>query len=268
MARPGKSRRSRNAPPPRWRWRLPKLPDWPLRAIATGLAGLVALGALLWGMAALLDRPIRQVIVQGPFERVSVMQIEAAIDDLRGAGFLGVHLDQLRQRVVAIDWVADAVVRRRWPAEVEIIVSEQVPAARWGETGLLNTRGELFVRDARHVPPELPRLSGPEGSEGLVARRYLDARATLAGAGMSLASLVLDERGAWRMALNNGVEVRLGREAYATRLRRFARIAAPLLTSRISKVAYVDLRYSRGFAVGWRPEESGTKGKEGSVSDG
>jgi cell division protein FtsQ len=130
----------------------PLLRDW--RRLAASAVALGALGAALWGAALLLDRPIRQVVVQGPFERVSVLQIEAAVGDLRETGFVSVQLDELRARLAAIDWVEDAIVRRRWPAEVEIIVVEQVPAARWGETGLLNTRGELFVRDARHVPAD------------------------------------------------------------------------------------------------------------------
>jgi cell division protein FtsQ len=275
MARPAKSRRNRRAAQPRFAWRmpalptLPALPAWPWQEMVGVAATLALVGAGLWGTALMLDRPIRQVIAQGPFERVSVLQIEAAIGDLRDAGFLSVRLDTVRARIVAIDWVDDAVVRRRWPAEVEIIVTEQVPAARWGDSGLLNTRGELFVNDARHVPPELPRLVGPEGTERLVARKYLDARSTLAAVGLSLRTLELDARGAWRLELSNGIELRLGREGFETRLRRFARVAAPLLTPRVAEVGYVDLRYSRGFAVGWRPRAAtGAANREGPVHDG
>ena len=270
MARPAKSRRGgRRAPQPRFQWRLPSLPAWPWKELAGVMVTLAVVGVGLWAAILLLDRPIRQVIVQGPFERVSVLQIEAAVGDLRGTGFLGVRLEDVRTRVVAIDWVDDAVVRRRWPAEIDIAVIEQVPAARWGESGLLNTRGELFVRDARHVPPELPRLFGPEGSERLVARRYLDARATLAAVGFRLQTLELDARGSWRAELTNGLELRLGREAFGNRLRRFARVAAPLLTSRVAEVGYVDLRYSRGFAVGWREgAPGGATRNEGQTHDG
>jgi cell division protein FtsQ len=269
MARPARSRRGKAAETPRFQWRMPTLPAWPWKEIAGITATIAVLGAGLWGAALLLDRPIRQVIVQGPFERVSVLQIEAAVGDLREAGFLGVRLESVRERIVAIDWVDDAVVRRRWPAEVEILVVEQVPAARWGDSGLLNTRGELFVREARHMPPELPQLSGPEGTERQVARKYLDARTALAAAGFRLRSLELDARGSWRIELTNGIELRLGRESFETRLRRFARIAAPLLTPRVAEVGYVDLRYSRGFAVGWRERApDGAARTEGQIHDG
>jgi len=270
MARTAKSRRKeRKVAEPRFAWRLPALPRLPWKELAGLAAVVVALGAGAWGAMLALDRPIRQVIVQGPFERVSVLQVEAAVGDIREEGFIGVRLDALRARIVAIDWVEDAVVRRRWPAEIEVTVIEQLPAARWGDSGLLNTRGELFVDDARHMPPELPRLSGPQGSERTVARRYLEARELLAGAGLGLRALELDERGAWRMELSNGFELRLGREEFDRRLRRFARIAAPLLTARAAEVAYVDLRYSRGFAVGWREGAGeGAATNEGQMHDG
>lgn len=221
------------------------------RGAGIAVVALTAPVLVLWGLVTLLDRPVRAVTVQGPFERVSVMQLEAAVGDLRGVGFLSVDLDGVRRRVEAIDWVDEAVVRRRWPATMEVVVTEQVPAARWGDSGLLNVRGELFVDDARHVPPELPRLSGPEGTQASVARRYLDARTLLAAAGFNLRVLALDERGSWRVELSNGVEVRLGRDAFDERLRRFVQVAGPVVTDRPGRVRYVDLRYSRGFAIGW-----------------
>jgi len=264
--RPRKSRRLETRRP---RFTLPSLPKLPLQRIGALLVGVGAPVLALWALAALLDRPIRQVTVQGPFERVSVMQLEAAVGDLHGSGFLGVDLDAVRERVLEVAWIDEAVVRRRWPAEILVSVSEQVPAARWGETGLLNTRGELFVRDARHVPPELPLLSGPEGSEKTVARRYLDSRARLAAAGLGLRSLTLDPRGSWRIELSNGIEVRLGREDFDARLRRFARIAAPLITDRVADVAYVDLRYSRGFAIGRAPaDRTDDESRKGSMTNG
>ena len=271
MARQPEPRRrgGRRQAEPRFRFSLPQLPALPWRQLGVAALAVGVVAATGWGAMRALDRPIEEVIVHGPFERVSVLQVEAALGNLREEGFVGVRLDDLRARIVAIDWVDDAVVRRRWPAQIEVAVIEQVPAARWGEGGLLNTRGELFVRDTRHAPPELPRLSGPEGSEQLVARRYLDARSMLAAVGMGLRGLELDARGAWRMELSNGFELRLGRESFDARLERFARVAAPLLTPRAATVEYVDLRYSRGFAVGWRKDAPNAgKTGEGQTHDG
>lgn len=238
-----------------------------LRRAAAGLGLVAAVAVPVWLVVLFLDRPIGTVTVEGPFERVPVIQVEAAVGDLREAGFLSVDLDAVVARIEAIEWVDEVIVRRRWPGTLFVRIVEQVPAARWGEDGLLNTRGELFVEHARHVPMELPRLSGPEGSQTTVAERYLELKNMLAKGGFSLKALSLDARGAWQFTLGGGVEVRVGREAVADRLRRFERYAAPLITDRMAEVAYVDLRYSRGFAIGWADRGDGREdnGKETKV---
>jgi cell division protein FtsQ len=232
-----------------------------VRRAASGLALLAAVTVPVWLVVLFLDRPIETVTVEGPFERVPVIQVEAAVGDLQEAGFLSVDLEAVVARIEAIDWVDAVIVRRRWPGTLFVRIVEQVPAARWGDDGLLNTRGELFVEHARHVPMELPRLSGPEGSQTTVAERYLELRNMLAKGGFSLKALSLDARGAWKFTLGGGVEVRVGRDAVAQRLRRFERYAAPLITDRMAEVAYVDLRYTRGFAIGWADRGDGKDGK-------
>jgi cell division protein FtsQ len=122
-------------------------------------------------------------------------------------GFLSADLGMLRQQIVDLPWIDHATLARRSPNQLQISVSEQTPAACWGEAGLLNTRGELFVTDARHVPAELPRLSGPEDQAAAVAKRYLQIREQLIPMGLDVRRLHLDARGAWDMTLQNGVEV-------------------------------------------------------------
>ena len=131
-------------------------------------------------------------------------------------------------------------------------VFEQQPVARWGEAGLLNSRGEIFVRDSSHLPPELPEFAGPSGSEGEITARYLAAQPRLAGAGLRLSRMRMDERGAWEIELDNGVQLRLGRERFDERFDRFIAAAARIVATRAGEIRYVDLRYANGFAIGWR----------------
>ena len=77
-------------------------------------------------------------------------------------------------------------------------------------------------------------------------------RGKLADAGLTLERLELDERGAWLLTLGGGQEVRLGRRDIDERLYRFFDVVAPALAADLKRVAYVDLRYTNGFAVGWR----------------
>jgi cell division protein FtsQ len=223
--------------------------DWRVVGITAGVvAACAALAALL---ALALDRPVQRVVVEGSFQRVSPPEIEAAVVEVARGGLASVDLDEVRGRIEGIDWVDHAVVQRRWPDTLQVTVVEQVAAARWNDAGLLNARGELFLRNARYVPPELPLLEGPDGSEGIVAQLYLDAQGRLLEAGLRLTGVRLDERGAWELELANGVKVRLGRLAVTDRLDRFIRLASPLAAKRAAEIGYVDMRYTNGFSVGW-----------------
>ena len=228
------------------------MPELPLRGAGV-LLFAVAIVALSYRFsAALLDRPISSITIEGPFQRVTALQIEEAISDDLGAGFFTSDLGQIRKRIVELSWIDAATVARRWPGTLAIAVTEQVPAATWGERGLLNTRGELFVNDARHVPAELPRLSGPDDQSSLVAQRYLDMRERLIPSGLDLREVTLDRRGAWHMVLSNGIEIRLGRREIDARAALFVDVAADLISSREAEIAFVDMRYSNGFTIGWK----------------
>jgi len=219
---------------------------------ALGIAAFIAGSSIMvWGMLLSLDRPIARVEVVGQFQRVAPVQIEEAVAPFRGNGFLSVDLDALRAALESIPWIDRARVERRWPNAVRVSIVEHVPAARWGEDGLMNTRGELFLKAARHIPPELPQLNGPPGTEGQVAKLYLETYPRLLAVGLRLARVELDPRGAWELTLSNGVEVRLGRQDVQARLDRFINVASQLVAANNGQVRYVDLRYSNGFSVGW-----------------
>src|SRR5690606_7914846 len=108
-------------------------------------------------------------------------------------------------------------------------------------------------------PAELPELVGPEGKQAEMTGRFLDAEPRLVAVGLRLTRLTLDERGAWEIALDNGVTLRLGREHVDERFDRFLRAAARVVAARAGEIAYVDLRYANGFAVGWRAGSGGAR---------
>jgi cell division protein FtsQ len=79
---------------------------------------------------------------------------------------------------------------------------------------------------------------------------------------MRLTAMRLDERGAWEFDLDNGVTVRLGRRQVDERFEQFLATALKLVTQRASDIAYVDMRYTNGFAIGWRNGSTRPGGRE------
>lgn len=250
MARKQAKRRKQKAPP---RVTLPKIR---IGRIVTPVFAVAAVLATYHFSLAMLDREISSLEISGPFQRVTALQIEEAIGDEINAGFVGADLDVIQQQVAVLPWIDRVRVARRWPDRIAISVTEQIPAAVWGERGLLNTRGELFVDAVRHVPAELPRLSGPDQRSAEVAAQYLSVRERLIPAGLDLRSVHMDKRESWKMTLQNGIEVRLGHKDVAARTALFLDVVADIITGRAADIEYVDMRYGNGFTIGWKSESA------------
>jgi cell division protein FtsQ len=255
-------RRTKNRRKPTERsWRLPAI-RW--RRLGAVLGALAALGAAAAALLAALDQPVGSVSVAGSFQRVSPGDVERVVkSEIYGVGLLSVDLAAVRHAIHTLPWVDAVSVQRAWPRGLNVLVIEQTAAARWGEQGLVNNRGELFAADARHIPPELAQLSGPSDQEPVVAQRYLAAAGRLTQAGLRLTALRLDARGAWEFDLANGVTVRLGRRQVDERFEKFMSTALKLVTERGEEIAYVDMRYTNGFAIGWRGTAGHAAGREG-----
>jgi cell division protein FtsQ len=254
-------RRNRRKQSERSRWRLPAV-NW--RAWGLSLGSLASVCAAAAAVMWVLDQPIQTISVSGRFQRVAPVDVERVVKErVRGAGLLSVDLVAVRRAIHTLPWVDAVSVQRAWPRGLNVLVIEQVAAARWGESGLLNTRGELFATDERHVPPELARLSGPDGKESVVAQRYLAAQGRLQQAGLRLTAMRLDARGAWEFDLANGVTVRLGRRQVDERFDKFMNAGLKLVTQRGEDIAYVDMRYTNGFAIGWRGNTTHAAGEDG-----
>ena len=232
-------------------WRVP-MPS--LSKLLPVLLSLLSVAALLAALGAALNRPITAVVVNGPFQRVPALEVERAVREHLRGGFLTADLGAIQRAVEQVPWADRARVQRRWPDGLYVQVTEQVAAARWGDAALVNTRGEVFAVDPRHIPGELPKLDGPPGSQAQVAELYFQLYPRLLEAGLRATALTEDARGAWQLELSNGVLVRFGRRQLSERVERFLRAGTVVLATRGTDVSVLDMRYSNGFAVSWRSQ--------------
>ena len=248
-----------------WMLRMPQV-NW--RRVLPIAGGALAVVAGMWGIRLLLDQPVQQVEISGRFQRVQVADVQKAVRAALGhQGMVSVNLDKVGMSVHQVPWVDRVSVARSWPRGLVVEVIEQIPVARWGKEGLLNARGEMFVRDTEHLPAELPELVGPAGTAAAMTERFLAIQPRLAGAGLNLTQLRLDERGAWEVEFDSGVQLRLGRsrledpvDLFKERFDRFMLAASRIVAARAREISYVDLRYSNGFAIGWRTAANEVKG--------
>ncbi len=223
-----------------------------LRWVFTGLLAVALLTGAIWGIVTLRDPatlPIKAVKIEGRFTHVTTLALQQAVADAATGGFLSVDVDAIRRAALSLPWVHSVGVRRMWPDTLRLTVTEQIAVARWGEWGLMNSDGDVFTPDPASFPPSLPELHGPAGTEDAVLDQYRAMRLSLAPLQLRIARMELDERRAWRLTFNGGMELVLGREQAEARLQRFITIYPALQAAEPPGIARVDMRYSNGFAL-------------------
>ena len=215
------------------------------RALTWGASALLLYGVGSWLLAQPLFA-LHKVDVVAPVAHVTEAQVKLVTDRHVRGNFFSVDLEHLQSAFEKLPWVREARVARRWPDTLVVTFSEHVPLARWNDAALLNQQGEVF---AAALDAKLPHLRGPENSSGEVTQAYDAYQKQWATVGRSIDELQLSPRRAWRLRLDDGTEIMLGREDVATRLTRFIQLYPKLVADPLQAPTYADLRYADGFAL-------------------
>ncbi len=198
--------------------------------------------------------PVDGLVVQGKLEYVTVDDVrKALLNEPAINNFFKLNVDNIQKTVEALPWVYQASIRKRWPALLYVYVVEQTPRARWGEDRLLSDKGGIFKAPLERLKRPLVKLSGPDDMANRVWDEYKRYERILALNGYHVAALNLTARHSWELQLTEGPVLILGRGDALTRLQRFIDVYPQLEAH--ERIAYLDLRYDTGIAVGWKPNE-------------
>lgn len=199
--------------------------------------------------------PVSSLVIHGDSPYSTEQEIKNAIKKSQLNNFFKLDVNQVQQNLEQLPWVYSASVRKQWPNEVSVYVIDQQPVAQWNDDFFINRQGVIFQADKARVPEPLPKLFGPEGSELLALENYRNINELLVYIKAEIAELVLTERHAWQITLNDGVLLNLGREDRIKRIQRFMDSYQQIkrMSEKNLQVDYIDLRYDTGMAVGWKP---------------
>lgn len=223
------------------------------------LAGLALCAAVLWWAARLPIFAIRGIRVDGEVARNSESTIRAnAVHRLTG-NFVTLDLQKSRAAFEAVPWVRHAVVRRQFPNRLQVVLQEHQAVAYWGSDNalrLINNFGEVFEANVGEVEQDaLPSLNGPEGQGAEVLAMYRAVAPLFEHMEMPVDGLELSVGGSWRVLLDTGAAIELGRGGVAEISARVRRFLATLtqVTSRYGRhadaVESADLRHENGYAI-------------------
>lgn len=220
--------------------------------------------AVYWGWiyaSPWVNQPIRQVMLQGDIPRIEQQRIMMQLQSQALGEFFNVDLHQVKDQVEDNPWIDSAVVSRVWPDRLMVEVSPQIIVARWGENQVLNHHWQVMDVDLDLVPDleSLPLLQGPPEQTDNIAQHYRAMNAILAREELAIDSLHMAKRGAVDLALNNRIQVRLGRDEGMQRLQRVVQIYTTDLASVEAPIVSIDGRYPHGVAVSFAASNSSTQ---------
>ena len=187
--------------------------------IAAAVAMLSALGRLdatAAYVSATTDDTLRRMgfrletIDVAGAESAPFADIQTALDLEYGESIFALDLHGARQRVQALDWVGDAQVFRLLPNRVQVVVTEQIPLARWqigGEIVVIDVKGGPIEKAGASDYAHLPLVVGegaPEHAPQLLAalKQFPEV-----GRRVEAAQRVGERR--WTLFLDSGAQLHL-----------------------------------------------------------
>ncbi|MDC8784132.1 cell division protein FtsQ/DivIB [Roseateles koreensis] len=239
-----------------------------MQAVTAVLLAALVLGAAGLGLRWVTRLPIfaiRAIQVEGEVTRNSAASLRAnALPQLTGS-FLSMNLKNGRQAFEAVPWVRKAVVQRVWPNRLRVKLEEHRPAAYWEagaddaasdsgvDRSLVNSYGEVFQANLGDVEDDdLPVLAGPKGTATVMLQMWRQLQAQTQALDDSVERLDLSGRGSWRVTLEKGAVLELGRgspEEVLARYGQYVRTVTQVTSRYQAPVLSADLRHADGFAL-------------------
>ena len=190
--------------------------------------------------------------------KMSIADVRALADGIRGKSILTADLTAYRRRLLASPWVSEVALRRVLPSTVEVFISEREPM------GLCRLQKQLYLVDRagvlidefgpQYAQFDLPIIDGlvrpPSSGQAAIderraefAARVLDGIAPRQDLARSISQIdVSDLHDAVVLIEGDTALLHLGDDRFLERLQSYVDVA-PALRERVQDIDYVDLRF-------------------------
>lgn len=237
--------------------------------LARAILVLEVLGAALVGLLGLWTGYSRAMASERlKVERLEVRgshflsegEVRELLGPAVGENLLGLNIEELKQRLRASSWVADATVSRSLPDTLRVEIRERVPVALAEADRLYLMDGEGVLIDLfgpRTAGFDLPIVRGLGGGSDADGRRDRAQRAgalleDLGELGAEVSEVEVEPSGDLRLVLRGAGEVlRMGAPPYRSRFLTFLGLRKDL-AERCPDAEYFDLRF-RDQIIAKRP---------------
>mgnify|MGYP003385632405 CR=1 FL=1 len=196
------------------------------------------------------------VAVAGELKNVDRKELRVLLEGLVNQRYFELDIEHMSENIRNIPWVADVQIRKKWPEQVQVIVSEKTPIARWGTSGLVDNQGEIFYVDSTDSEfIHLPLLQGPDSESSVLIDKFLLIVKRFESKSIVIEQVSLSATGSWSMRIAGGPKVILGKSQFDKRLNRLFTLWDTIENQRLATIGAMDFRYSNGVAVSeWKDQ--------------
>lgn len=219
------------------------------------LLGLMIVTVFLVGILTLRNPktlPFHQIKIITTGTHPTISELKNIVIQHINGGFFSFNVRKFRSALMTLPWVYNVSIRRIWPNELEIVVIEQQPLARWNQNQLVSQLGTLFNSSITMIPKDLPQLEGPNNDKKIILARFKQFSQLLKPLRIKITTLKVSDRGTWFLVLNDHIQVYLGHEDIDQRFKKLVRFYQKIIGDRNHQVDYIDLRYPNGLAIRWK----------------
>ncbi len=196
---------------------------------------------------------LKQLVIQGDLHYLTQSDIRNKLLSMGSLGsFLDQNVSEVQQELATMPWISSVSVRKQWPDIIHVLIKERQPLAIWNGQALVDEQGQVFNASPEALTGQsLVSFYGPADTSDLILKMYQKIEPILENSGFKIGQLSLNEWHSWTLTLRNGIQLRLGQDNINQRIERFIWLY-PTFQKQGKPIAYVDLRYSNGAAVGWK----------------
>lgn len=195
--------------------------------------------------------PIKAVKIYG-VQHTDQKILQQGLIPFVSKGFFSIDVESIKDRLLQSAWVSKASVQRVWPDEVLISVVEKKPIAKWNNTSLISSNGEVFSPELNTYPEGLTELVGPPGQQIQILQYYKKLCGLFNPLHLKISRFEFAPLHTFFLTFNNGMKLSVGYKDVLTHLSHFVKVYPKIIGQRSNEIEYVDLRYPNGLAVKWK----------------
>jgi cell division protein FtsQ len=172
-------------------------------------SSLVGLRERIGAVAGAAGLRVSHIVIRGRRNTPEPL-VRAALGITTGEPILGFSLAAARQRVESLAWVRSAVIERRLPDTVLVVLTEKRPFALWqhdGRFSVVDRDGDTVTERDVRAYRALPLVVGPGAPQD--AAQLFDALQGLPGIARRVAAAVRVGERRWNLVLKDGTTVEL-----------------------------------------------------------